>query len=116
MPVARFTHNLIKIGKNQYRNPIYLAKEWRKALDNGHYASLSELACHLKVSRARVTQIMNLLNLSPKVVDIISSLGDPISNPIIAERMLRPLLDLVPEKQVELVQIILSKGNPKQIV
>ena len=59
---------------------------------------------------------MNLLNLSPKVVDIISSLGDPISNPIIAERLLRPLLDLVPEKQVELVQIILSKGNPKQIV
>jgi len=59
---------------------------------------------------------MNLLNLSPKVVDIISSLGDPISNPIIAERMLRPLLDLVAEKQVELLQIILSKGHHKQIV
>ena len=116
MPVARVTHNLIKMGKRQYRNPVYLAKEWRKALDNGQYASLSELACCLKVSRARVTQIMNLLNLSPKVIDIISSLGDPISNPIIAERMLRPLLGLEPEKQVELVKIILSKGNHKQIV
>jgi len=116
MPVTRFTHNLIKMGKNQYRNPIYLAKELHKALDNGQYASLSELAFRLKVSRARVTQIMNLLNLSPKVIDIISSLGDPISNPIIAERMLRPLLGLEPEKQVELVKIILSKGNHKQIV
>ena len=116
MPVTRFTHNLIKMGKNQYRNLIYLAKELHKALDNGQYASLSELAFRLKVSRARVTQIMNLLNLSPKVIDIISSLGDPISNPIIAERMLRPLLGLEPEKQVELVKIILSKGNHKQIV
>jgi hypothetical protein len=116
MPVARFTHNLIKIGKNQYRNPIYLAKEWRKALDNGQYASLSELACRLNVSRARVTQIMNLLNLSPKVIDIISSMGDPISDPIIAERMLRPLLGFGSEKQVELVKIILSKGNHQQIV
>ena len=114
MPVTRFTHNLIKMGKNQYRNPIYLAKEWRKALDNGQYASLSEFACHLKVSRARVTQIMNLLNLSPKVIDIISSLGDPISNPIAAERMLRPLLGLVTEKQIELVNIMLSKCKHKQ--
>jgi hypothetical protein len=116
MPITRFTHNLIKMGKNQYRNPIYLAKERHKALDNGQYASLSELACHLKVSRARVTQIMNLLNLSSKVIDIISSLGDPISNPIIAERMLRPLLSFESEKQVELVKIILSKGNHKQIM
>ena len=116
MPVARVTHNLIKMGKNQYRNPIYLAKEWRKALDNGQYASLSELACRLNVSRARVTQIMNLLNLSPKVIDIISSMGDPISDPIIAERMLRPLLGFGSEKQVELVKIILSKGNHQQIV
>jgi len=111
MPVALFTHNLFKIGKNQYRNPICLAKEWRKSLDNSEYASPAALARELKVSRARITQIMNILQLSPEVIDIISSLGDPISNPIIAERMLRPLLGLVSEKQVELVKIILSKGN-----
>jgi hypothetical protein len=80
MRVARTTHNLIKMDKNQYRNPIYLAKEWRKALDNGLFASLSELTCHLKVARARVTQIMNLVKLSPNVMDIISSMGAPISN------------------------------------
>jgi hypothetical protein len=59
---------------------------------------------------------MNLLSLSPDVIDIISSLGDPISNPIVAERMLRPLLSLEPEKQVELVKIILSKANHKQMM
>ena len=116
MPVARVTHNLIKMGKNQYRNPIYLAKELHKALDNGQYASLSELAFRLKVSRARVTQILNLLKLSPETITLISSLGDSLSSPIVAERMLRPLLSLEPEKQVELVKIILSKGNHKQIV
>ena len=108
MPIFSSNTNLIKIGKRQYRNPIYLAKEWRKAIDNGHYASFSELACHLKVSRARVTQIMNLLNLSPKVIEMISSLGDPLRHPIVTERKLRPLLGLSIKQQIAQAKIILS--------
>jgi hypothetical protein len=100
--------NLIKIGKQRYRNPIYLAKEWRKAIDNGRYASFAELACHLKVSRARVTQIMNLLNLPPKVIEMISSLGDPLRHPIVTERKLRPLLGLSVKQQIAQAKIILS--------
>jgi hypothetical protein len=114
MSVTRSNRNLIKINKWQYRNPIHLAKEWRIALDAGEYASLAALASHFKVSRARVTQIMNLLRLSPEVIEIIYSLGDPINGPIIAERRLRPLLGLVTEKQIELVNIMLSKCKHKQ--
>ena len=77
-------------------------------MDSGEYASPAALARHFKVSRARVTQIMNLLQLSPKVIDMISSLGDPSNSPIVAERKLRPLLGLVAEKQVVQVTMILS--------
>jgi hypothetical protein len=108
MLVIAFNHNLIKIGKLQYRNPIYLAKERRKALDNGEYASSAALARHFKVSRARVTQIRNLLKLSPEVIEMISSLGDPLGSSFVSERTLRPLLSLTAEKQYKQIRILLS--------
>jgi hypothetical protein len=110
MPVAQFNHNLIKIGKREYRNPIYLAREWLKALDTEEYPSPAALARYLKVSRARVTQILNLLKLSPEVIEMVSSLGDPLRSPVLAERRLRPLLGLVPEKQIDQIKILLSRG------
>lgn len=104
MPDAPFNHNLIKTGGRQYRNPIFLAREWRKALDNGEYASPAALAHHLKVSRARVTQILNLLKLSPEVIEMISSLGDPLRSPIVAERRLRLLLAQPSEQQKDIIK------------
>jgi ParB-like chromosome segregation protein Spo0J len=115
MPVVPFNHNLIKIGKRQYRNPIYLASEWRQALNNGEYASPADLARRLKVSRARVAQIMNLLKLSPDVIEMLSSLGDPPMSPALVERRLRPLLGLAPEKQVDQIKLVLSKGRPSTL-
>jgi len=108
MPVIPSNYNLIKTGKRRHRNPIYLAKEWRRALNAGEYNSLAALARHLKVSRARVTQIMNILQLSPEVIDMISSLGDPIRYPIVTERKLRPLLGLPIKQQIAQAKIILS--------
>jgi hypothetical protein len=109
MPVTSSNHNLIKICKQQHRNPIYLAREWRRALDNDEYASSADLARHLKVSRARVTQVLNLLKLSPEVIDMISSSGDPLRNPNISERRLRPLLALKDDQQKMQVEIMLLK-------
>jgi hypothetical protein len=108
MPADSFNHNLIKIGKRQYRNPIYLAREWRTALDNGVYTSSAALAHHLQVSRARVIQILNLLKLSPEAIEMISSLGDPITSAIVSERRLRPLLSLNAEKQAKQIRILLT--------
>ncbi len=109
MPIVPFNYNLIKIGKRQYRNPVYLAREWHKALDKSEYASPAALARHLKVSRARVTQILNLLQLSPEVTDMISSLGDPLTSPVVAERRLRPLLALSAEQQKLQVKVMLCR-------
>ena len=82
------------IPKKQYTNPIYLAKELKSKLDNGEYRSQSELSKHLGFSRARVTQILNLLNLNKSVLEKIESLGNPIDSQIITERKLRGLLKL----------------------
>ncbi len=109
MPAASFKHNLIKIGKRQYRNPIYLAREWRRLLDSGKYSSPASLSRHLQVSRARVTQIMNLLQLSPEAKDMISSLGDPVNTHFVSERRLRPLLKLALDQQKDQVQLMISK-------
>ncbi|APH12410.1 hypothetical protein ASJ33_04225 [Dehalococcoides mccartyi] len=113
MPIVPFNHNLIKIGKRQYRNPICLAKEWRRALADGVYASPAALARHFKVSRARVTQILNLLQLSPEVIDVICLLGDPIRYPIITERKLRSLLALSSQQQKAQLETMLSKNGYK---
>ena len=99
---------IIKTGERQYWNPIYLVKEWRQALDNGEYASRTILARHLKVSKTRATQTINLLKLPPEVIEIIYSLGDPISGPIITEKRLRPLVGMSADKQIEQVKIVLS--------
>jgi hypothetical protein len=85
-----------------------LAKEWRTALDNGVYTSSADLARHLKISRARVTQILNLLKLTSAVIEMISSLNDPLKSHIISERRLRPLLKITAEKQIKQIRIILS--------
>jgi len=52
---------------------------------------------------------MNLLKLSQEVIDIVCSLGDPMSNPIVSEKRLRPLLALTAEEQKLQLTIMLSK-------
>ncbi len=53
----------------------------------------------LGVTRARVTQVLALLELAPEVLDAIVALGDPLPRPIISERMLRSPLKLPAEQQ-----------------
>lgn len=111
MPVIQPNHNLIKIRKRQYRNPVRLAQQWQRAIRLEEYSSPAALAYHLGVSRARVTQIMNLLKLSQEVIDIICSLGDPISSPVVSEKRLRLLLALTAEEQKRQLTIMLSKAG-----
>lgn len=83
-------------------------------MDNDEYESPANLARHLKVSRARVTQILNLLRLAPEVIERISSLGDPITSNVIAEKRLRPLLALSADQQKAHVKIVLSEDMHTQ--
>ena len=72
-----------------YRNPIYLAKEYKEMIDSGEVKNQAELARKLGISRARVTQILNLLKLKPQIIQELEKLGDPLKSRIITERRFR---------------------------
>jgi len=58
-----------------YRNPIALAQEWQRRLVNGECSSLAALSRKLRVSRARVTQLLRLLRLTPEVLNDLVAIG-----------------------------------------
>jgi hypothetical protein len=92
-----------------YRNPIYLAREWQKALENGDYSSPADLACKLGISRARVTQVLRLIRLAPEVLQAVATLGDPLPWPVVTERRLRSIVNLPPEEQRRRIEAILAR-------
>jgi hypothetical protein len=92
-----------------HRNPVILAQEWQNALGNGDYSSPADIARQLSISRARVTQVLRLLKLTPTVLKMVADLGDPLPSPILTERRLRPIVDLPAVEQVERVKTITAK-------
>jgi hypothetical protein len=89
MPKVTNHQLLTKICRHQYRNPIYLAREWQKDLSEKKYRSRADLSRKLGVSRARVTQVLNLLKLPEDIIDKVNAMGDPLPKPIITEHGLR---------------------------
>lgn len=67
-------------------------------------ASRADLARELGVTRARVTQVLDLLDLAPDVLNGVAALGDPLTQPIVTERMLRPLTRLPVEEQKRILE------------
>jgi len=63
-------------SKKTYRNPICLAKEYKRMIETGKVKNQAELARIKGISRARVTQILNLLKLDDKVIDRFEQFGD----------------------------------------
>jgi hypothetical protein len=92
MPKVTNHQLLTKICKHQYRNPIYLAREWQKDLSEKKYRSRADLSRMLGVSRAMVTQVLNILKLPEEIIEKVWSISDPLPKPIITERGLRSLL------------------------
>jgi hypothetical protein len=92
------------------RNPIILAHEWQQALSSGEHASQADLARTQRISRARVTQVLHLLNLAPDVLNTIAGLGDPLPSRIITERTLRSMVHRSADEQRKEINKILVKG------
>jgi hypothetical protein len=91
-----------------YRNPVTLAREWQGKLTAGDCSSPATLARRLGVSRAQATQVLQLLKLTPKVLEILIDLGDPLPSPVVTERWLRALTRLAAEEQVQRIQMLLA--------
>lgn len=64
----------------------------KRKLEDGEYSSRAEFACSLGISRARVTQMFQMLDLAPDVVQMILDLGDPMPKRWVTERALRRLV------------------------
>jgi len=65
--------------------------EFRRLLDSGEVNSRVEIARRYGISRARVTQIMNLLKLPESVHEYLAALPED-EQTLYSERRLRPML------------------------
>ena len=76
--------------KKTFRNPIILAREMLIMMEIEEL-SRAELARKLGLSRARVTQMLNLLKLPKRLISEIEEMGDHWKRQMITERHLRRL-------------------------
>ena len=71
------------------RSPVQVALEWRGMLDADNTLTMSKMAVNMGISRARVTQIMNLLDLPDEIITHVSSLTARDDLRLFSERNLR---------------------------
>lgn len=70
---------------------IHKAVKWKKMIDDGIISSMSDIASKEGLTRARVTQIMNLLKLRAEMQENLLSLDDPKEIIKFSERKLRAI-------------------------
>ena len=105
-----FPNKTIKANpiKRIYRNPIFLAKEYKKMIDSGETKNQSEFAKLKGIPRARATQILGLLKFNSLIIQELKKLGDPLKSKIITERMLRSYVNKSSKEQKILFNILKS--------
>jgi len=91
---------------------LHRALEWRRQLDAGEVASQAEIARREGVTRARVTQVMMLLRLEPKVQERVLALPPTAARPTVSERLLRPIAQIEkPAGQVAAFRMVLARAK-----
>jgi len=73
--------------------------------------SRADLARELGITRARVTQVLGLLDLAPEIQEALLALDDPDAIHFLSERRLRPLLRFAdPAEQVRKFEQLLAEA------
>jgi len=86
------------------------AMEWQGHLESGKGIIQADIARREGLSRARVTQIMYLLNLAPDIQKHILSMPEAVQRHKVTERSIRPITKLVkPRKQMEAFSALRGK-------
>ena len=84
-----------------------MAIEWQRQLDAGEVDTRAEIARREGITRARVTQVMAMLQLAPEVQRHILAMPESVGRPAISERALRPITQIQDhEQQVELLRTL----------
>jgi hypothetical protein len=109
-PKSLKTEPSLKVKKKEPPgpHPLHIAKKFQNQLEAGS-VNKAELARRYGMSRARVTQIMNLLKLSPEIREEILNLPDK-ERRFFTERRLRKIAGLSSPKKQLLAFINLKSG------
>ena len=75
-------------------------------IESGKARNESDLARKIGLSRVRVCQYVRLLKLDGSVIKTIEKLGDPLTNRVITERMLRPYLLRTTKEQKAILRLL----------
>jgi len=94
---------LVSPRKRRRPNPVSIAREWRRTMEE-RGESRAELARRLGVTRARVTQVLKVLDLDPVVLACVERNPDPR----ITERALRSIVHRSPHEQLTHVDQLLA--------
>jgi hypothetical protein len=86
------------------------AIEWQALLESGEASNQAAIARREGITRARVTQVMGMLRLAPKIQEHILSMPEMVGRPAISERALRPCSQIEDQKvQFEEFQELLHR-------
>ena len=98
-PAFRVGQKKISAAKT-YSNPIKIALKYQETLALGQADSQVDVSRKLGVSRAKVTQMLNLLNLDEEIREFVLNLDRTDARlQDITERRLRPLTQLAVDEQ-----------------
>jgi hypothetical protein len=88
---------------------LRMAIEWQRQLDADEVDTQAEIARREEITRARVTQIMALLQLAPEIREHILAMPETACRPVITERALRPIAHLEnPQEQLSVFDELLT--------
>ena len=98
-PDARVAHTMESPGPPRIpriTRLMALAIKFQDMVDRLEVRDYADLARLGYVTRARITQIMNLLNLAPDIQEEILGLDASVENAALAERQIRSISKIVP--------------------
>lgn len=89
-----------RIGPPKVVRFLAMAEEFQALLEAGKVRSRAELARRNDLQRARVTQLMGLLELHPVIREFVRGLGEEVPDRAVTERKLKVLTSLGPSAQL----------------
>jgi len=83
--------------------------KYQRMYEDAAYQSMEKVAQEIGITRARVSQMLNLLKLDQRIIDYIQNINNPRQSNFWNERRLRSIARLPKEKQYDKFQKIMLK-------
>ncbi len=85
--------------------------KYQRMYVDASYQSMEKVAQEFGITRVRVSQMLNLLNLDQRIIDYILGITNASQNNFWTERKLRAIAQLAKEKQYDKFQKILIEKS-----